>query len=60
VIPPRPLEARFLTPEWAALRDKVNADLARLAETKAQERGEKKEADPMTRNEGLMAQKEAA
>jgi hypothetical protein len=45
----QPLEARFLTEEWASRRAKVNADLARLALQQAQERKDKKESDPMTR-----------
>jgi hypothetical protein len=49
VTPARPLEARFLTEEWAVRRAKVNADLARLSQQQAQERADKREADPMTR-----------
>jgi hypothetical protein len=49
VTPAQPLEARFLTEEWAVRRAKVNADLARLSQQQAQERADKREADPMTR-----------
>jgi hypothetical protein len=52
VTPTSPLAPRFQTDEWAAKRDKVNADLARLAQQQAQERKDSKGApDPMTQTD---------